>query len=237
MERTALILVGPVLASEDFRAQRALRRRLPAPLPHAGLAGRRSDDDAEWLSLGAQARERRARHDQRPSGRRRRSRAPAGAGQRLGGGAPRPPRRPRRAHVEARPRALAHSTSLAALALCISRAQGLVRRRPRAPARPASRDRRSPRRECRSSSPCPSFVILAKPPRDRDPSARDGGGYISACRPRNRPCRSARPRPARAAPAPPPPTSSPVAPATWSSPMARATSTPRWMVWIHAAQE
>ena len=40
IERTALILVGPVLGSRGFREQRALRRRLCPPFQDAGLAGR-----------------------------------------------------------------------------------------------------------------------------------------------------------------------------------------------------
>ena len=94
----------------------------------------------------------------------------------------------------------------------------------------------APRLLCRSSRPCASFVIFATPPaivtrrtgwRRRYRSMPPTKSPISSS------AISGRPYSAATAAS----LALPVAPATWSSPAARATSMPRWMESIHAAQE
>ncbi len=68
------------------------------------------------------------------------------------------------------------------------------------------------------------------------PAPPDAWRDISASRPRNRPCPASHGRAGRRAPAPPVRVA-PVQPATWVSPAARATSMPRWIEAIQAAQE
>ena len=233
MERTALILVGPVLAQPDFREQRPLRRRLRPPLPDAGLAGRRRIDAQP---SGRSSLRNGVRATTGPPGRRRRSRAPSPrARERLGGGrqaasATRAARRVPASCVRARAPRWRRWRSA-------SPAPAPRRRRPRAPARASQPRSTLPRRECRSSRPCPSLVILAKPPATVTLGTGWRRRYFSM-----------------------PPAKSPMSiSATSASPCSRCTAAsdvlarrarrhgrgpwrgrrrcPRWMVWIQAAQE
>ena len=101
---------------------------------------------------------------------------------------------------------------------------------PAASASPASAARSTaPRLECRSSRPCAELGHLGDAAGDGDARHRMARADISACRRRNRPCRSA-PSPAgRAAAAPPPPRSRRSRRRHGASPAARATSMPRWI--------
>ena len=194
LERTALILVGPVARQTGFSRQRALRadydRRFTTraagfrPM-RAGIAAQTQDFRRSGETACAPTSWPFRSNDHNFEGRSRRRAAPW------------PPfchrffARPI-AERQAEPASCDPQHLVSGIRERASPRAG-ARRRPLPRRRSAShRNSTLPRtRECRSSKPWPSFVILAKPPA-MVTLAPDGGADISACRRRNRPCRSAR---------------------------------------------
>ena len=113
--------------------------------------------------------------------------------QRLGGGRARRRRRPRRRASTPAAAAWAKA-SAAVLAAAIRVGERRRRRPPRRALGQRSRDRPRPAASAGRAGPGASLVILATPPATVTRGDRMARADISACRRRNRPCRSAPPR-------------------------------------------